>query len=177
MSGLGEAVLEGATDRKLSDEPAIVEMARSISGLPDEFNIWDDPEAAQIVVSSGLHIVMCHLDLTQNGGCGFAFPPFWVTSGVLVMRRARRTPGIACGATCPSWRRRGFRCCRARTKRRQRLLVVARHVDGNARYGGLPRVRVVVAIFTEGVFAIHIDFPLLFFDLCHGVEDKTSREA
>lgn len=36
MSGLGEAVLEGATDRKLSDEPAIVEMARSISGLPDD---------------------------------------------------------------------------------------------------------------------------------------------
>ena len=225
MSGLGEAVLEGATDRKLSDEPAIVEMARSISGLPDdtkmtlvptgpltnitlfprtysgradridrivlmggttvggnatvyaEFNIWDDPEAAQIVVSSGLHIVMCRLDVTQNGGCGFAFPPFWVTSGVLVMRRARRTPGITCGATCPSWRRRGFRCCRARTKRRLRLLVVARHVDGNARYGGLPCVRVVVAIVTEGVFAIHIDFPLLFFDLCHGVEDKTSRET
>lgn len=144
MSGLGEAVLEGATERKLSDEPAIVEMARSISGLPDdikmtlvptgpltnitlfprtysgradridrivlmggttvagnatvyaEFNIWDDPKAAQIVVSSGLHIVMCGLDVTQNGGCGFAFPPFWVTSGVLVMRRARRTPGIAC---------------------------------------------------------------------------------
>lgn len=157
MSGLGEAVLEGATDRKLSDEPAIVEMARSISGLPDdtkmtlvptgpltnitllprtysgradridrivlmggttvggnapvyvEFNIWDDPEAAQIVVSSGLHIVMCRLDVTQNGG--------------------------------------------------------------------LPCVRVVVAIATEGVFAIHIDFPLLFFDLCHGVEDKTSRET
>lgn len=36
MSGLGEAVLEGATDRKLSDELAIVEMARSISGLPDD---------------------------------------------------------------------------------------------------------------------------------------------
>lgn len=34
MSGLGEAVLEGATDRKPSDEPVIVEMARSISGLP-----------------------------------------------------------------------------------------------------------------------------------------------
>lgn len=49
-----------------------------------EFNKWDDPEAAQIVVSSGLHIVMCRLDVTQNGGCGFAFPPFWVTSGVLV---------------------------------------------------------------------------------------------
>lgn len=112
MSGLGEAVLEGATNRKLSDEPAIVEMARSISGLPDdtkmtlvptgpltnitlfpcthsgradridrivlmggttvggnatvyaEFNVWDDPEAAQIVVSSGLHIVMCRLDVT-----------------------------------------------------------------------------------------------------------------
>lgn len=113
----------------------------------------------------------------QYGGCGFAFPPFWVTSRVLVMRRAQRTPGIACGATCPSWRRRGFRCCRARAKRRLRLLVVARHDDGNARYGGLPCVWVVVAIVTEGVFAIHIDFPLLFFDLCHGVEDKTSREA
>lgn len=162
--GWARPCLRGATDRKLSDEPAIVEMARSISGLPDdtkmtlvpagpltnvtlfsrtysgradridrivlmggttvggnatvyaEFNIWDDPEAAQIVVSSGLHIVMCRLD-------------------------------------------------------------VARHDDGNARYGGLPCVRVVVAIVTEGVFAIHIDFPLLFFDLCHGVEDKTGRET
>ena len=112
MSGLGEAVLEGATERKPSDEPVIVEMARSISGLPAdtkmtlvptgpltnitlfprtysgradridrivlmggttvggnatvyaEFNIWDDPEAAQIVVSSGLHIVMGHIRST-----------------------------------------------------------------------------------------------------------------
>lgn len=57
------------------------------------------------------------------------------------------------------------------------LLVVARHDDGNERYSGLPRIRLVVAIVTEGVFAIHIDFPLLFFDLCHGVEDKTGRET
>lgn len=57
------------------------------------------------------------------------------------------------------------------------LLVVARNNNGNERYGGLPRVRVVVAMVTEGVFAIHIDFPLLFSDLCHGVEDKTSRET
>lgn len=43
--------------------------------------------------------------------------------------------------------------------------------------GGLPRIRVVIAIVTGGVFAIHVDFPLLFFDLCHGVEDKASRET
>lgn len=34
--GWARPCLRGATDRKLSDEPAIVEMARSISGLPDD---------------------------------------------------------------------------------------------------------------------------------------------
>ena len=31
-----------------------------------EFNIWEDPEAAQIVYQSGLPIVMCGLDVTRN---------------------------------------------------------------------------------------------------------------
>lgn len=34
-----------------------------------EFNIWEDPEAAQIVFSSGIPIVMCGLDVTCK--CGF----------------------------------------------------------------------------------------------------------
>ncbi len=34
-----------------------------------EFNIWQDPEAAKIVYSSGLPIIMCGLDVTQS--CGF----------------------------------------------------------------------------------------------------------
>ena len=34
-----------------------------------EFNIWEDPEAAQIVFSSGVPIVMCGLDVTYK--CGF----------------------------------------------------------------------------------------------------------
>lgn len=34
-----------------------------------EFNIWEDPEAAQIVFASGLPIVMCGLDVTNH--CGF----------------------------------------------------------------------------------------------------------
>ena len=42
------------------------------------------------------------------------------------------------------------------------LLVVARHDDGNDRHDVLPRVRVVVAIATKGVFAVHVDLPLLF---------------
>lgn len=34
-----------------------------------EFNIWEDPEAAQIVFASGLPIIMCGLDVTNR--CGF----------------------------------------------------------------------------------------------------------
>ncbi len=34
-----------------------------------EFNIWQDPEAAQIVFRSGIPIVMCGLDVTNH--CGF----------------------------------------------------------------------------------------------------------
>ena len=34
-----------------------------------EFNIWEDPEAAQIVFSSGIPIIMCGLDVTCK--CGF----------------------------------------------------------------------------------------------------------
>lgn len=34
-----------------------------------EFNIWEDPEAAQMVFTSGLPIVMCGLDVTNR--CGF----------------------------------------------------------------------------------------------------------
>lgn len=57
------------------------------------------------------------------------------------------------------------------------LLVVARHDDGNDRHDVLPRVRVVVAIATKGVFAVHVDLPLLFFDLCHGIEDESGCKA
>ena len=35
-----------------------------------EFNIWEDPEAAQMVFTSGLPIVMCGLDVTNR--CGFS---------------------------------------------------------------------------------------------------------
>ena len=31
-----------------------------------EFNIWEDPEAARIVFSSGISIVMCGLDVTRK---------------------------------------------------------------------------------------------------------------
>lgn len=34
-----------------------------------EFNVWEDPEAAAIVFSSGIPIVMCGLDVTMK--CGF----------------------------------------------------------------------------------------------------------
>ena len=32
-----------------------------------EFNIWEDPEAAQVVFKSGVPIVMCGLDVTEKG--------------------------------------------------------------------------------------------------------------
>ncbi len=32
-----------------------------------EFNIWQDPEAAEVVFKSGVHIVMCGLDVTERG--------------------------------------------------------------------------------------------------------------
>ena len=32
-----------------------------------EFNIWEDPEAAEIVFKSGVHVVMCGLDVTEKG--------------------------------------------------------------------------------------------------------------
>lgn len=35
-----------------------------------EFNIWQDPEAAHIVFTSGLPIIMCGLDVTEH--CGFS---------------------------------------------------------------------------------------------------------
>ena len=57
------------------------------------------------------------------------------------------------------------------------LLVVARHDDGNDRHDVLPRVRVVVAIATKGVFAVHVDLPLLFFDLCHRIQDESGCKA
>ena len=50
----------------------IVLMGGSASGgnqsASAEFNIWVDPEAAQIVFSSGLPIVMCGLDVTHQSG-------------------------------------------------------------------------------------------------------------
>ncbi len=50
----------------------IVLMGGSASGgnhsASAEFNIWADPEAAQIVFQSGLPIVMCGLDVTHQSG-------------------------------------------------------------------------------------------------------------
>lgn len=60
------------------------------------------------------------------------------------------------------------------------LLVVARHDDGDERHGGLPLAWLgsgVAELVVVGVFAVHVDLPLLFFDLCHGIEDESGCKA